>query len=204
MNGVIHAAVRRDLARLADGLAGLRPGDTARAERLRRAYAHLREWLTEHHEAEDRLIWPACARFGIDPELLAAMESEHEAMAEALAGVAEELQTLAAEASEERIAQARQAVVGLREVVERHLTHEETVFEPLLRPHLETPEWKAVEKQLRAGSVTEGAVMFAWLQDEMDPRARAALDQIIPRPVTWALPRLLGRRYHREIAPLWR
>ena len=48
---------------------------------------------------------------------------------------------------------ARESVAHTRAVIDEHLTHEENDFEPLLRPYLDTPEWKTVEKQTRRTSV---------------------------------------------------
>ena len=85
MNRLIHDAVRRDLDRLTSALGSVADGDSDRARDLDRAFANLRNELTHHHEGEDRWIWPMLANAGIDADLLAAMESEHQAMSEALA-----------------------------------------------------------------------------------------------------------------------
>ena len=79
------------------------------------------------------------------------MESEHAAMSAALADTAHRDERLRGQ----RVGRRRRGRPGehrcrTREVVERHLHHEETELEPQLDPHLETPEWKAVEKKLRA------------------------------------------------------
>ena len=84
MNRVIHGAVRRDLARLTGALASVPDGDRARAQGLERAFANLHEQLTEHHEGEDRHIFPWLARNGVAADLREAMESEHAAMSAAL------------------------------------------------------------------------------------------------------------------------
>ena len=85
MNRVIHAAVRRDLDRLSSALGAVRDGDTTRARALQRAYANLHRELTHHHEQEDRHVFPALARLGVDTSLIATMDDEHHAMSEALA-----------------------------------------------------------------------------------------------------------------------
>lgn len=85
MNRVIHGAVRRDFSRLDSALGAVRDGERQRAEELDRAYRHVLGELNRHHEGEDRHIFPMLAGFGVDPVLLGEMESEHEAMAAALA-----------------------------------------------------------------------------------------------------------------------
>ena len=73
MNRVIHAAVRRDLARLEAALRAAQDGDLARARDLERAYQNLHRELTHHHEGEDTYIFPFLSKVGVPPDLLTAM-----------------------------------------------------------------------------------------------------------------------------------
>ena len=203
MNRLIHNAVRRDLGRLADALAAFPDGDAARAEGLLRAFRNLHRELTRHHIGEDTHIWPMLAGFGADSGLLAAMESEHEEMSASLAETEAGLGRLAADPSSEAARAAATQVATLTDVVERHLAHEETDLEPVLSQHHDTPEWKAVEKKLRGGSVGDAGLFIAWLTDGMTQSDRDFLGTLIPRPVTFLLPRLLGRGYARDVAPVW-
>jgi hemerythrin-like domain-containing protein len=204
MNRLIHAAVRRDLDRLSAALERLSDGDRARAEQLERAYANLRRELTHHHEGEDTWIWPMLAKAGIDPDLLAAMESEHAAMSRALAETGTAMTTLAGSGSAADAAAARESVVRTQSVVEQHLDHEEKELEPQLVPLLETPEWKAVEKKLSRQPPGVAGRFFAWLTDGMTDDGRAFLKKTVPTPVVTVLGKVFGRRYNREIAPVWR
>ena len=74
---------------------------------------------------------------------------------------------------------------------------------PIVVAQRETPEWKAVEKKLR-GEVGEAGPFIAWIQDGMQPDIARALGGTIPAPVRFVLSHVIGRRYHREIAPVWR
>ncbi|RBY97771.1 hypothetical protein DQ237_02320 [Blastococcus sp. TF02-8] len=204
MNRVIHAAVRRDLQRLSAALDDWREGDRARGGELERAFANLRAELTHHHETEDAYIWPMLASVGVDRELLTAMESEHEAMAEALAQTSTALGALAASGSTTDAAAASASVGRTREITERHLRHEEDELEPQLEPHHDSPEWKAVEKKLRSRPVGEIGRFFAWLTDGAEEPERRFLRSTVPPPVLAVFTRLIGRRYTREVAPLWR
>src|SRR6478609_1641243 len=93
MNRVIHAAVRRQ-----------------RARDLQRAYGYLRAELTRHHEHEDALIWPMLAGFDVDAALLATMESEHHAMADALRETADALDRLVSTPTAAAASEARRVV----------------------------------------------------------------------------------------------
>jgi DUF438 domain-containing protein len=204
MNRVIHGAVRRDLDRLSTALGQLRDGDAARAQGLERAYANLRTELTHHHEGEDTYIFPMLGRIGVDEELLGAMESEHHAMADALTETAGAMSTVARTGSATDAAAAQASVVRTREVVERHLRHEEDELEPQLNAHLESPEWKAAEKKLRSQPLGVAGRFFAWLTDGMSDEHRAFLKKTVPSPVVTVLAKTFGRSYYKDVAPVWR
>jgi hemerythrin-like domain-containing protein len=204
MNRVIHDAVRRDLTRLSTALGAARDDDRARAAELDRAYAFLRDELTRHHEGEDEHLWPWLASVGVDPDLLTTMQAEHEGMSAALTDTGTAMEAYAATGSAADAATARASVLSTQEVVERHLTHEEQELEPQLRPHLDSPGWKAVEKKLRAVSPRVAGSFFAWLTDGMSDQDRAYLRSTVPPPVVTVLSKVLGRSYTKQIAPIWR
>ncbi len=87
---------------------------------------------------------------------------------------------------------------------QRDLQHEETELEPQLAPHLETPEWKAVEKKLRNQPLPEAGRFFAWLTDGMSEEHRVVLRRTVPPPVVTVLSKVFGRRYYRDVAPTWK
>ena len=141
---------------------------------------------------------------GVDPALLGAMEAEHHAMAEALAETDAAMSTFARSGSAADAAAARASVVRTRGVVDRHLVHEETELEPHLHEYEDTPEWNAVEKQLRRQPLGVAGPFFAWLTDGMAEEHRAYLRRTVPAPVVTLLAKVFGRRYYREVAPVWR
>jgi hemerythrin-like domain-containing protein len=204
MNRVIHGAVRRDLARLTSALSAVRDGDRSRAADLERAYANLHEQLTHHHHGEDEHVWPWLQEEGVDPDLLHAMESEHGAMSDALRDSAEAMTAYVATGSAADAAAARASVVRTTEVVERHLRHEEDELEPMVLQHLGTPGWKAVEKKLSRQPPAVAGTFFAWVTDGMAPAERSYFRATVPPPVVFVLSRVFGRRYRREVAPVWR
>jgi hemerythrin-like domain-containing protein len=203
MNRLIHAAVRRDLGRLTSALDEVAEGDRSRAGELQRAFANLRQELTHHHEGEDTHIWPVLPTFGVGPDLISAMESEHEAMAAALGETDAAMSTFARSASAADAAAARASVVHTHDVVERHLVHEETELEPYLIRHEKSPEWKAAEKKLSRQPPGVAGRFFAWLTDGMTDDHRAFLKKTVPTPVVTVLAKVFGRRYNREVAPVW-
>jgi hemerythrin-like domain-containing protein len=204
MNSAIHAAVRRDLDRLEGALRVLDDGDEDRAAQLVRAWDNLDRELVEHHEKEDELIWPVLQELGVDALLLEEMESEHGAMRDALQRTDGRMRSLAGSASARDALAAADSIVSTREVVERHLSHEEQEVEPQMVRHRETPQWQAVERKLRAGSPVRGGRMFAWLMDGASPAVSSFIRGSVPGPVLFLLTRVFGMGYQRSIAPVWR
>lgn len=204
MNRVIHNAVRRDLGRLVSALESAPDSDVARARDLQRAYDNLHAQLTHHHRAEDAHIFPALRQLGVDPVLIDEMDGEHDAMAAALGRTRGLMQRYGETGSVADASSARSSLEQTRQVVEDHLTHEEAQLEPLMRPHVESEEWKQAEKALRKLPPVTAGRFFAWVTDGMDPESRAFLRATIPAPVVALLSKVFGRQYHREIAPVWR
>ncbi len=125
-------------------------------------------------------------------------------MAEALAGTSTAMSAFAASGSAADAATAQASVVRTREVVERHLRHEEEELEPRLLEYEQTPEWKAVEKKLSRQPPGVAGRFFAWVTDGMSDEHRAFLKTKVPSPVVTLLARTFGRSYYREVAPVWR
>jgi hypothetical protein len=67
------------------------------------------------------------------------------------------------------------------------------------------PGWKAVEKGIRRSAKGRAGAMFAWVQDGAPAETRTWLRTEVPAPVLLVLGLSGGgRRYRREIAPVWR
>jgi hemerythrin-like domain-containing protein len=204
MNEIIHAAVRRDLARTEAALRSFPDGDRTRAEDVTRAWDFLTGMLHHHHVGEDEHVWPYLRGLsGVDPGLGDEMEAEHVEMAAALHRASAAMNAFAAAATSSTATTAADSVAAAAGVTARHLEHEEAAVMPILVPRMETAEWKAVEKKLRPASGAPGP-FFAWIQDGMQPDVAAALARTVPAPVRFVLSRVIGRGYHREIAPVWR
>jgi hemerythrin-like domain-containing protein len=203
MNKVIHAAVRRDLARLGAALDDVPDGDRRRATELGRAWRNLRDQLRHHHVQEDTVLFPVAVRLGVESALVEALEAEHESMSRALGEIDSAMGSYATSAAAADAAAASDAVRRGSAVVEQHLAHEEGELEPLLRDHLESPEWQAAMRRLRRQPPRRAGWFFAWLEDGAPDEVREYLGAEVPTPVRVLFGRVLGRGYHRSIAPVW-
>ncbi len=204
MNTVIHRAVRRDLTRFVDALGRFPAGDQQRAEELARAWENFHGELTYHHEGEHETAWPALQAVGVSPELLATLDTEHDAMADALTETASTMGALRASASAEDAAAAQASFERLQEVTVAHLDHEEGEIEPVYLEHKDSPPIKEMGKKFAKVSPARGGHFFAWLVDGATDEENAAIRSTVPGPVLTVLLGIFGRRYRREIAPAWR
>ncbi len=203
MNKVIHGAFRRDLDRFVAALTTFRAGDSARARQLSRAWDNFDRQLTDHHEGEHEIAWPALESIGVTPETIAQMDAEHELMAAALAETRTAMSALSTSPGQEQAATARTAMEQLREVTVSHLDHEEREIEPVYLKNAEGPEMKEMGKKFARVGPAKGGVFFAWVLDGATPAERASLGETIPGPVLKILVGVFGRRYRKEVAPVW-
>jgi hemerythrin-like domain-containing protein len=204
MNKVIHYAVRRDLRRFRAALDAFPDGDQARAAALHTAWVNFDTQLTEHHEGEHEVAWPALKAIGVPDTSITTFDAEHEAMAAALASAGQAMDTLARTPTAANAQAATAAMAALDQATTTHLDHEEREIEQLLHDKEEDPAVKQMGKQFsRRSSLPVAGTFFAWMEDGASPEERAALRQSVPGPVIAIIGGIFGRRYRREVAPVW-
>lgn len=203
MNVIIHAAFRRDLGRFEAALEAFPDGSAARAEQLKVAWANYVEQLHHHHTDEETLFWPALEDLGVDTSLVEELGHEHEAMRVALDEANSSMERFFSSPTSADAAAARRAIEGLRIVLSTHLDHEERVLEPVVLTHLDSPQIKAAQKQVRAEMKGRTGTYIAWLLDGADNDARASLGKLIPGPVLWGINTFGGRDYRRDVGSAW-
>lgn len=204
MNKVIHGAVRRDLDRFRRALDAFGDGDHERATALHRAWANFDAQLTEHHEGEHEIAWPALKAIGVAAPTIATFDAEHEQMAVDLVSTRDAMATLARTASRADADLAAAAIQRLEATTVTHLDHEEQETEPALASHEGEPVMKDMAKGFsRRMGVVKAGVFFAWLRDGATADEESALTAQVPRPVLAVIGGLFGRRYRKEVAPVW-
>jgi hemerythrin-like domain-containing protein len=204
MNKVIHCAVRRDLRRFRTALDSFHDGDRARATALHTAWVNFDQQLTEHHEGEHEIAWPALKAIGVSDESIATFDQEHEAMAAALKAAGTAMDTLAQTATATDAQAASTAMAALEAATTSHLDHEEQETEPLLLTKKDDPDVKLMGKQFsRRSSIPVAGTFFAWVEDGATAEEKAALRESVPGPVLTIIGGLFGRRYRKEVAPVW-
>jgi hemerythrin-like domain-containing protein len=204
MNKVIHGAVRRDLDRFRRALDGFTDGDRGRAEALRRAWVNFDAQLTEHHEGEHEIAWPALRAIGIAEPTLASFDAEHEKMAADLAAARDAMVAFRRTATRADADVAAAAMGTLETTTVTHLEHEEQETESVLAQHEGDPAMKEMSRKFsRRTGLAKAGIFFAWLQDGATAEEKSALAANVPRPVLAVIGGLFGSRYRKEVAPVW-
>jgi hemerythrin-like domain-containing protein len=203
MNTIIHAAFRRDLARLDAALAAFPAGSRKRADQLRAAWDNLASQLHHHHQDEETIFWPALRRLGADESMIGDLGGEHARMLAALDAASASMASFTTDPSTANAQAARTAIAELAGVVDTHLVHEERDLEPFMVTQLATPEMKAAQAAVRKAHKGGAGTFFAWLMDTDDPDVKTALRHEIPPPVLFVIGRIGGRSYNRTVASVW-
>lgn len=203
MNKVIHGAFRRDLDRFITALDSFRAGDQQRADELSTAWANFDDQLTHHHRGEHETAWPALQQVGVSPELLAAMDAEHDTMAAALDATRSAMAELDRTPGSEQADRARAAFEQLRTVTVAHLDHEEAEIEQVYLENKDHPAIVEMGESFAKVSPARGGRFFAWILDGASPDQRAALSHTVPGPVLKLVTGIFGRDYKKNVAPVW-
>ncbi|MFI7612084.1 hemerythrin domain-containing protein [Nonomuraea terrae] len=153
------------------------------------AVAVLRDFLVaqlhHHHESEDDLLWPRLA--AADAQVaagLAGLSEEHEQLDASLDALA------AAPAQDDgdraKLAEAASAV---RDLVHRHLEHEEPLLFAALRAHMPAEDWAEFSRQVIATSPMDAAHLLIGFFDLVgDPREVELVLAGLPEPARAAVP----------------
>lgn len=145
---IVHRVFRREFGMAPDLVGSVAEGDTERAAVVASHLKNIIFGLHHHHEGEDELLWPVLlAKAAPRQELIHQMESEHQAMSEALRRVEA---VLPAWEQHARRSDGDQLSAGLREagaILLQHLDEEEAEILPLVREALTVEEWEALGKR---------------------------------------------------------
>lgn len=203
MNTVIHAAIRRDVARFDQALSTFPDGSQERADELYRAWDNFATQIHHHHKDEETIFWPVFEKLGADKSLVTDLDGEHERMSGALKVAESVMQEFRTQPTTANADAARAAITALNAVLHDHFTHEERDLEPFAAAHRESSEMKKAQVAVRKAHKGVAGTFAAWLLDDADAGAKDRIRKEIPPPVLFFLTRIGGRRYNRDIAPVW-
>jgi hemerythrin-like domain-containing protein len=204
MNRVIHGAIRRDLERFEGALTTFRAGDGERARQLGAAWENFDTQLTDHHEGEHEIAWPALQQVGVTRETIDQMDAEHATMAQALGNARSSMAALVSNPGAGESETALTAVKRLKDVTVTHLDHEEEQIESIYLEQHDTPAMKDMGKQFAKAGPSKAGPFMAWITDGTTPEMQQGLRENVPRPVVAVMAGLFGRSYRKNVAPVWK
>jgi hypothetical protein len=194
-----HAALRRDLALLAQAAAFADLPDPGRRASVQAGWELFKRQLHLHHTAEDAIVWPALrqrlTRSEHAQSVLDAMEAEHQQIDPLLAAVDDAFGRDGHRADVRALGDAADA---LATSLTRHLAHEERDGLPLIGVALSSAEWRRVGFRIvRKNGLSAGGEMFAWLADGADRDQAAAAIGTLPPPARLAYRAIWRPHYNR-------
>jgi hemerythrin-like domain-containing protein len=204
MMGIVHGALRRDLARAADALSRQPvPGDAQRVAIAQHMEAMM-DFLDVHHSGEDAWLWPTMRRLNpAASEVLDQMDADHVAIAPHMGKVT------AAAAAYGKSGTGREpladALNDLRGTLDPHLRREEDEMMPIVASTLTPGQWDAWEQEyyVKTKSKKDLGLEGHWLIDGGD---RAVYDHVVGKvnPVLrFVLLRVFGPRYRKACVTRW-
>ncbi|MFI7012187.1 hemerythrin domain-containing protein [Streptomyces sp. NPDC050145] len=148
---VVHRLFLQEYAAAVAVVRAVAPGDTARAAFVADHLAALGQMLTEHHLAEDELVWPRLAADpAVEPGLVARMEEQHEQIADALGRLERALPQWADRAEPDLGDEVADACAALLPALEEHLGDEERHILPLVPGRFTAAQWARLSERGRA------------------------------------------------------
>lgn len=166
---LVHAAMLRDVQRLADLAEEIAAGATAvsrdRAHSIREYVRLLFAAITHHHEGEDELVWPVIADRVPDPVAMAQLTIDHQQLDPLFDEVLIAAERLTVEptsrlAADELAGWMRRLATGL----DAHIALEEQIVFPVLREQVSVEEYERLEERVRKGSsLADMAFVVPWM-----------------------------------------
>jgi len=176
---VMHHAFRRDLAAFASSVRATPLGDADTWGALGRRWTRFAATLHHHHDAEDTYYWPVLLTAvdargtGADRAEVRAMGDEHADIDPLVGACAHGFAAVAEHPCEEHRNALDIRLTGLREVLDEHLRHEETVVLPLVQRVMTAEEYQAVEKAIgKSYPVRDVPFIVGWAMHGLPTEAR--------------------------------
>jgi hemerythrin-like domain-containing protein len=206
MMGVVHDALRRDLARAVDALSTTAAPDDGQRAAIAGHIEWLMHFLHLHHHGEDAGLWPLVRE--CDPrgaQLLDAMAADHARVAPLADACEDAARDYGARSTDDARVGLRDALQRLAETLLPHLEREEREVMPIVSLAITDGEWRSIDHQyfVAPKSFTELGFEGHWLLDGLDAeRSRVVVHQVP------ALPRVIlvhgfARRYRRHALACW-
>jgi hemerythrin-like domain-containing protein len=202
--GIVHAALRRDLARARIVLENEQCLTPARRAAVCEHLLWLMHFLREHHEGEDTGLYPMVRE--ADPSLAAtldAMDAEHELIHPAMDTLEASVRAWQQDPTVTR--GVLDAIASLEAVLNPHLEHEEREMMPLVSRAITQRQWHDWDQaaNIKSKSTMDLAYSGHWMVDGASPAVFDTVTHEVPAIPRFVLLRLLGGPYRRRRTAMW-
>jgi len=145
---VIHKALRREFSLMPTLVAAVADGDLSRAATIAEHAQLSLRFLHEHHNSEDRLIWPILQeRVPLEERLIELMKRQHQSVDDLIALITPKLVAWSETADTRTRELIAARLTELDIALDEHLVREETDVLPLIHENLSVAEWNASEDE---------------------------------------------------------
>ena len=200
---LIHRLIRRELG-LLPGMIRRAGGNPPRAQRVARHVSEMTDFLRDHHDGEDRFLWPVLRNSpDLDAPTIERMETQHALVAATLLSVQRDVPAWITSADATAGEKMAGEIESMNEVLYAHLAEEETTVLPMVARSLTGEQWAELAKHGFAGIPGKRRlVMLGHILEEASPEEAKEFLLNVPPPARIAF-KLIGRRQHaREVAIL--
>jgi len=184
MMAIVHAAFRRDLARVRLVVTATRVPQGERKQAVADQVVWLTDRLHEHHHTEDAGLWPLIRqRNPAAAGLLETMEAEHRAIVPAIGALTAATQRYRSAQGDAPREELIEALDALTSVLLPHLDREVAEAMPVVSQTLTAREWGAWNKQanVKGKPLRELGLEGHWLIEEIDPEGYQVVADQAPR-----------------------
>lgn len=206
MMGIVHSALKRDLARARDVLAA-EPAPRGRQRvALGKHVSWMLDFLHGHHSGEDAGLWPLVRGRNPDAaDLLDSMEADHARIAPAAAAAATAAEQYTATTTDAPRVTLVEALDELLFVLVPHLDREVAEAMPVVAATISDREWKDVEQHhfVKDKSNRELAMEGHWLIEDIDPEGYEVVVHTVPPVLRFVLIHGFGPAYRRQAKARW-
>ena len=204
MMRIVHSALRRDLRRAEIALNGNPPPQPAQQLAIARHLEWMMSFLRAHHRSEDDGLYPLVReRDPAAAELLDAMDSDHRAMASAIAEVeAAAGDSAGRDGPDQRLID---AVGSLSDVLLPHLEREENEMMPVVSSVVTDSEWRKLEEHYNLTGKSSAQLGFEghWLIDGASRQDRKRVVGLVPAIPRFILVHGFAGSYRRRADACW-
>ena len=202
MMGIIHDALRRDLARAIEALAA----EGGRGAAIGEQISWMMDILHLHHRGEDAWLWPLVReRAPQAGQLLDQMEADHAVVDPLIDACDRAARRCRDSLSGDARRDLREALVRLCDALLPHLRREEDEAMPVVSVAITDAEWHAIDQEhyVKPKTLAQLAREGHWLLDGLDAERREVLVRQVPPIPRFVLLHGFARRYRRRAMSCW-